>query len=268
MGGKGRTAIALVVLFLLMVLLRKPLTGFIHYLGFPLWDKASDVEPLVPALSLRLSTKEQLREENKALTARVAELERTLIDYRILEEEAERLRGVFGRVTSPTELLRARVLRRPPLSPFDTMIIDVGFNHDVTSGDLVVVDDTIVIGSVIDVYGKTSVVELYSAPGRVTDVAIKDTIPAQAFGKGGGNFSIDVPRGVEVAPGDPVVLAGTDGKILGLVDSIVDTPTDSFRRILFRVPVNMYMIPEVFIIEPFIEAVALPDTSDAETPRQ
>ena len=152
------------------------------------------------------------------------------------------------------------VLKRPPLAPYDELIIDLGQNDDVVVGDLVYASGNVLLGRVSDVLGQTSKVTLLSSPGETYDVLISNgnnttsisstgskTIPAIAHGLGGGQFSVEVPRDVIASAGDIVLIPSINNKTIGVVGSVVTDPAQPFETILFTSLTNIYELRWVLV---------------------
>ena len=243
-----------IVLFLALgTLLAKPLAGLFHTIARPLWTRSIESETLVSQAGNTFLSKKELLEQNVDLEEKIHEIELLLLDRKVLEDRVEDLEQMLGRAPEGRQPPLARILRRPQSSPYDTLIIDVGFNEEVEKGDLVFVGENIVIGNVTDVFSRSSKVELFSTSDYALDVVVGTDVPGKAIGKGGGNFEIDLPRGVEVAVGDTIIVPGAETMLLGVVDILEVEPSDSFQRILFRSPVNFFLVQGVQIRKPLVE---------------
>ena len=112
------------------------------------------------------------------------------------------------------------------------------------------VDNNIVIGEIESVFSKTTKVLLYSFPNESLDVAVGfHKILGKAKGKGGGNFEVKFPREVLIEKGDVVVLPEMSLAVLGIVESISTIPEDPLQTILFRLPVNIFQLRWVQILQ-------------------
>ena len=58
-------------------------------------------------------------------------------------------------------------------------------------------------------------------------------------GLGGGNFAAKLPRDVEVKEGDAAVVPSISTSVFGFVEKIELNPTDSFQKIIFKIPANL-----------------------------
>jgi len=218
-------------------------------IGLPMWKTENSIATNGSGVWGYFASKRSLLEENTQLKEQNALLSNQLLGYTTLLEENTQLKEALGRAPEGKAILAA-VLKRPPLTAYDTMIVDVGEKDGVTLGDKVVIGGNNVIGDVAEVESLTSKVRLYSSNGIHTDVELgSTTIPTVAVGRGGGNFEATVPRDASVHQGDLITLPGARLQILGIVEDKTIDPARAFQTILFRTPFNMSEIKWLEIIK-------------------
>ncbi|MBI1975780.1 MAG: rod shape-determining protein MreC [Candidatus Vogelbacteria bacterium] len=165
------------------------------------------------------------------LSAYISELEGRLAPLSALELENRELKALLNARTADTsdELILAGVLVRPPQSPFDMLIIDIGSEDGVHQGDLAVIGQS-VLGVVRATGPRFAKVELLSSAGRETPVLVGEGRMAMEIeGLGGGSFRIQIPRDIHVSIGDAIILPGTKGWVVGMIESMDDPGTDAFE---------------------------------------
>ncbi len=157
----------------------------------------------------------------------------------------------------PSKYTLAAVLKRPPMAPYDELIIDLGQDDGVAVNDLVYAPGNILIGSISDTLGQTSKVALFSSSGMTYDVLIANnsnpgnnsadlkpalfkSVPAVAHGLGGGQFSVQVPRDIVVNVGDIVTVPSINNKTIGIVGGVITDPAQPFETVLFTSLANIY----------------------------
>lgn len=179
--------------------------------------------------------------------SRLAQLEAKLSLYDTVIHENILLKDIFYRASNDNFIL-ASILAKPSMSPFDTLIIDVGLSDGILVGQNVFAYGDVFLGKVDQVYNKTSVIKLFSSPGETTDTIIsgKD-IFIQAVGRGGQNFEITVPQNIEILKGTQIILPGLKPYILGLVEEIISDPREPFQKLLIHSPINIQEVKFVQI---------------------
>ena len=191
--------------------------------------------------------KSLLQKENEMLRRSLAAQSLELLSHRNTVRENDELKAMLGRSVGKQTVVAA-VLAKPPVSPYDTLLIDAGEKQGVSLGNDVRVS-TFRIGRVEAVFPHEAKVVLLSAPGETTTVFLGEArVQATAVGRGGGNFETEVPRDVALAVGDPVLLPGIEHAMLGAIDEIQVRPTDSLQKVLFRLPVNFFQLDLVEVV--------------------
>lgn len=188
---------------------------------------------------------QNLEAENKSQKAQIALLASSNADRNILANENERLKSLLGR-NEKEKIVYATILKRPPDSPYDTLILDAGTGDGVKVGNNVI-SGNVLVGSIIESGSGYSKAKLFSSPGNIFSGMLSDHIQIEAKGLGGGSFEVVAPIGASVSVGDALVLPAISSKIFGLVQNIEEKPTEGFKRILFSLPINPNQIDAVGI---------------------
>ena len=221
----------------------------LFFLARPLWSAQQYLLSRGTLVAGLFAGEAALVVENQALKAERTRLEAALADHDFLQQEYRALVTSFGHVPEDPALVLAAVLAKPPVIPYDTLIVDVGRREGIAIGDQVR-EGSVVVGDVIEVEQSTSKIALFSAPGRLSSVALGDgAIPVSAHGEGGGVFRFSLPRDVPLKEGDPVFFPGTQPIFFGTVGSIESRPAGPFKIGLFRGPVNTAQLQWVTIIK-------------------
>jgi cell shape-determining protein MreC len=132
------------------------------------------------------------------------------------------------------------ILTKPNRSPYDTIIIDIGNNMGVRSGNLIYANGNVPIGNIDKVYSNTSLAVLYSSPGQKTDGFLDGSnASVELVGRGGGNFEMIIPIELSVEKGQIVYLPGNNSEVLALVNEIISKPSDPFKLVILSSPVNI-----------------------------
>lgn len=194
-----------------------------------------------------VGSKYSLIKENRRLEEEVASRDRSLLRLDSLEKENESLKAAFDRTTKRDYVLGV-ILSRPPVSPYDTLIVDIGSDDGVKIGNRVYAEGDVLIGDVEEVFGGQAKVGLFSAPGRITSVLVgTSTVAAEAVGRGNGNFTTKLPSGTKIAVGAIVSLPHIHTHTFGVVGSVSLDSSASVQTILFSAPVNIHQLQFVEI---------------------
>lgn len=236
---------AIVVIFYIIApaFFTRPLTS----MAYPIWSIHRTVSSYLADSRIIFQSKKELAAENRALQRNAEFLTLRDVELELLKDENARLQELLNRRLSDTSVV-GKVLVRPPVSPYDTFVIDVGSDTGIAKGDLVVAED-VIIGSIVRVQGRTSLVQLFSAPGVTIMVSVgPENIPAEAIGKGLGNLSARLPRDLTVKEGDFVTIPSLGVRVFAVVQELRVSPTDPFQSLLFRVPINIFTLDFVEIV--------------------
>ncbi|MFA6273463.1 MAG: rod shape-determining protein MreC [Candidatus Paceibacterota bacterium] len=239
----------LIILFVLNVyppaFLRQPLVN----LATPFWQTWEWGQNLLKTMAAPFSNNTILLKENAALKNELERKNLTLASLEDLVVENQEFKELGGRQLDQIFIL-ATILNRPPVSPYDTFLVDVGSEDGITIGNIVLVEKNSAIGEVSSVTKNNSIISLYSTPDRETLVAVGlERVEAPARGRGGGNFGLRLPKGVPVEINDAIVLPNINHRLLGLVSKIDTSPNDPFQTILFNLPINLNNLRFVMIVK-------------------
>lgn len=199
----------------------------------PLWDIGTFfTEHATGNVSIDELTREvtELRKENEQLKN----------DKRLLlakKEEGE----VF-----PNGIL-AGVFTRPPVAPYDVLIVGKGTDDGVYK-DMRVFSRNVPIGTVESTSGKSARVLLYSTAGRQTEGWIGEKrVPVTLVGRSGGVVGAEIPREAAVKEGDMVYVPGPGALPYATVVRIETHPSSPRAVLTLRPFVNIFSISEVLV---------------------
>ncbi|PIQ68710.1 MAG: hypothetical protein COV91_02765 [Candidatus Taylorbacteria bacterium CG11_big_fil_rev_8_21_14_0_20_46_11] len=225
------------------------LRGIATTVARPVWVAERTLVDAGSAFLGYFSAKSALIDDITKLTTELQHKDIQLLDRDILAEENRILKESFGR-GDETKSILGSVLSVPPLSLYDTIVLDAGSLNGVREGAHVYVGP-ILLGTVVRTTGHTSVAELNSTSGQVTPMRIQHgavAIPIEAKGRGAGEFTATIPKESDVAVGDSVFLTGIRPTLFGTVDAIDSTITSSFQTIFIISPVHIQALRFVEIV--------------------
>lgn len=239
----------LVVLCLIIIFSFSFSRNLLFTFAKPLWNIKDGIVSFVKDNHGILKSKVALLQENDALKKQLDTFNKEQALSDITKKENDDLKTILGRKPGNQKEILAAVLVKPFLSPYDTLVIDVGTHDGVSVGNRVLADGNTYIGTISEIYADTAKVTLYSSPGEKTKVLIgHDVIEKEALGLGGGNFSVEMPRESGVQEGDSIVIPSISVNIFSTIEKINFTETDSFQTVLFKSPVNIAQLQWVEVI--------------------
>ncbi len=200
-------------------------------------------------LKTEFSNKKSLQEENKNLREQIMQMEAKISRSEILEKENTMLKNTFS-VEEKQNFLLASVISRPPMTPYDLLIIDSGSDNGIREGMQVSAFGNVLLGYVADLFSDTSKIKLISSFGEETNVTLESSgVPAIAIGRGGENFEIMLPRTVKADIGERIITLGKKPMLVGIVEKIEHQEADPFQKLIFRLPVNIQYLSHVFLLK-------------------
>ena len=248
-GVSRRIIISIFIVFLLFIILlfKNFFSRVITTIASPVFSITHNISNPFHSISTYFQSKTSLELENERLKKEQAEIRGYLHAYRMIVEENEALRRAFGRERAQPPIF-AVILAKPPQSPYDTLLLDVGEKEGVRVGAVVFSEEMISVGSIIKVSDESSVVELYSTPNKKTVVRLEDgEVDMELVGRGGGNFEIEFPRDAVIQEGSHAYLPGTSLQVIAQVGPIISDPRDPYKKVLLTSPVNINQLNRVFV---------------------
>ena len=218
-----------------------------HTIYKPLWF-ISDVlvKPFINIKNFFIS-KNSLISKNLSLENEIISLKFKEIDYEILSKEFNDLKDQLGRQKDNSHIV-ARILSKPPNSPYDTFIIDTGSSNGISLGNRVYLSDNIIVGLVKNITPHTSLVELFSKGGWKQEATLSRTgVNFILDGLGGANLELEVPKDTDILWGDVFLYPKFSPAIIGSVYYIDTNSQNSFKKIYIRVPGNVFSAKYLFV---------------------
>ena len=194
-----------------------------------------------------LKTEEILIMENETLKRTIYEQNLNQATVRELELENLELKDLLGRA-STTDGILAAVLVKPPLAPYDELVIDLGYDFIHSTTSRVYAPGHVLIGKISEISGQVSKVRLFTSPGQKVEVEIGPKhYPVTAIGRGGGQYEAQLPRSALVLEGDIANTSYLGDRFFAKVVSVIDDPASPFVKILLASPVNIYQLRWVMV---------------------
>jgi cell shape-determining protein MreC len=244
----GPLAGGLLALAAVALLLRVLAPGALVAAASPLWRLGAFMGGESRGLAALFHDRAALVAERDAALARVAELSG---QNAALAAKADDLARLLGGRTERADAVLAGVLARPPVAPYDTLVIDQGTAAGVVAGAAVYGPGGVPAGVVASATQFSARVALYSSPAQVTAGWVgASRVPVDLVGRGAGSFYAEVPREASTTAGDPVYAAGPGALPIGSV-ARVDSDPSSPKAVLRIAPaVDPFTLTWVTVARP------------------
>lgn len=223
-------------------------SGVIHSIGRPIWKVEKSIKNNFESVGYVIRTKASVYKENENLLKENVDLKQAMIDYQVLKNENLSLKELFGRVSNNDDMILANILTKPNYSPYDTIILDIGGDTGIAVGDKVYSNVITPIGEVSVVYKDTSLVTLYSNPGKTTEAIMEGSnTNVELVGRGGGNFEMIIPIDLPFEKGASVLLPNIKSEIVAIIGDVISSPNDPVKKVLLSSSVNVQSLKWVFV---------------------
>lgn len=242
----SRSVVVIVIVLILVVLggLRFAAPAVLARIAGPLWNVGASLSAHTRGVattesktSLR-ADRDRLSSDNAVFTAQNAALASQVAD----------LTALLGSRTEPPKGIVARVLARPPVAPYDVLIVDQGADAGVSVGAVAQGPGGTPIGTVGESDKGQSRIALFSTSGLTHDGWIGSShIPVTVTGAGAGAFRAEVPKQAGVLVGDTVYLASASALPIGTVVQIESDPSSPSVGLDVRPYVNPFSLTWVTI---------------------
>lgn len=229
---------------LVLITVRAAFPAAFTAMAMPFWRAGSAVTNSVgerSSLSSRASymaAAEDLQRENEALRAQGA----------ILAARAADLERLLGGRAEAAAGIPAGVLARPPVSPYDFLVVDRGSDSGLVPGAMAFGPGGIPIGTVADAAASTARISLYSTTGRATEGwAGAARVPLTLIGTGAGSFDTEIVAAAGLVVGDPVFAPGPGALPIGTVTAVVIDPSSPTVTLRIRGLTNPFSLTWVTV---------------------
>lgn len=237
--GAGAAALLVVLVLALLALLRFVFPGTLTSIAAPiaaLGTQASARLALPESAAALRAERDELRAQIAALEERNRVLEAQIADLSLLPGEASRI--------------AAGVLLRPPMTPYDVLVVGAGSRDGVRPGALAYGPGGTPAGTVSEVSVSNARIALFSATGRTTEGWLgEERIPISLVGHGSGAFGATVAADVAAAEGDVVYLPGPGAIPVGTVVRIETHSAAPTKSLRIRPLMNPFMLTYVEIAQ-------------------
>jgi cell shape-determining protein MreC len=232
-------AVFIVLIFLINLISPAFLGSVSNKIGIPIWKSGGFLSTQFSNIISFAHSRIRILEMNRELESEILNLKTKLLLLDVLENENKEFKRTWGRNDESNGIL-ASVLVKPPQSFYDTLILDAGNDSFVEVGNYVFFGKNVILGTIDEVYKKTSRAKLFSSVDTETVAVVdRNNVAVTLMGRGGGTFEIKVPQEVDIVSGDIIILPGINNNILATVVEIESNPANSFKRVFCKTPTNV-----------------------------
>ncbi len=240
------------VLVISIIFLRKPIFSIFNkgsiLAAEPIWGVGHFISGEITEGFLSLQSKKTLIKRLLDLQEEFVSMASLKKERDVLAEENVQLEKTLGLYKEFGFEKTARVLSRPPKTSYDTLVIDRGQVDGVEEGDLIFSGENIFLGIVRESGSRSSLVELLSTSTIETEVRFPiSDLALTLVGRGGGAFSVNVPRDIPIQEGEFIVSTLNDSFVIGEVSRVTGDPQDPSKTVIAKSPINMNYLNYVFI---------------------
>jgi cell shape-determining protein MreC len=184
--------------------------------------------------------------DRAALTARNEELtqqnEALATENATLIQKLESLGGTGGHISG----ILADIAARPPVSPYDTLLLAMGEKGGVLLHMEAFSPSGTPLGIVSSVFADFSQVTLFSSPGMLTHGWVgQGSVPVTLTGVGGGVLVASAPRAAHVSVGDRVYAPGPGQLPVGTVIRIDSDELSPSLTLRIAASTNLFSLSSV-----------------------
>ncbi len=259
----GKLSLIIAGGLILVWILRSLLGSVFSHITYPFEAMTDYFLTSGAALPSYIRERKELNEEIGRLKGELAAVSGSQATIARLSHENDELRLLLG--DNGEERIAAAVIARPPLVPYDLLVLDKGSTEGIRVGAPVYYAGNHVLGLISKVFEESSFVTLVSSAGAESTVYLYGpNVFAYAYGEGGGITRISVPQGVELKEGDPVVMSALHTGDIGVIEKVVSIPAEPEQNAYVTFPVPIHSLRIVSVGKNVIEAKTfedvLPDT--------
>lgn len=228
---------SLFILFILTVYFWGDMKSFLYPYVEPVIRKYSSTKGTIRILPSFVSTyfvsHKTLADENARLEVAIERLENEIASRDAFMREQGALLN-SGTDTSSSVLVMYP-LTEDMTKIYSTILLSKGYKDGVEAGGVVYVRGAQPVCTIVNVYDRTSLCELFSKGGRITEgVTASSTITLSLTGAGGGNFTAEVPKVTPVSLGDEVYLRSDRSMKLGSIVAIKEDDQSTGMKLYIR----------------------------------
>jgi rod shape-determining protein MreC len=214
-----------------------PAARFFGATAWPLFAVERAASAALAPLGDYLSDKRALADENRELREAVERLHVAALERDGLRAERDQLAAELAVPGRDSRAVVAEIWLRPPQVAFDTVVLAAGTRDGIAVGDVALAAG-VPVGAVVEAGAGRSIVALFSAPGARLGVTVGGLV-AEAAGRGGGRYSVELPAPLAPATGTPVLSTAHGGAPVGYVAAVSPGEGESTVEAQVFLPIDL-----------------------------
>ncbi len=230
----------------ILLLLRIFLPDAFISLAAPFWKAGTAMDVGTGNWFTGLTHGSSLAAQNQMLSSEVTTLEN---ENAVLTARTQDLTKLLGSQPAQTGgAIVAGILARPPLSPYDTLVVAAGAQDGISKGAEVFAQGGVPIGTVESTSAHSATIHLLSTPNTTTNGWIgNDRLALTLTGTGSGTFSSSLPKNTPISVGDTVYIPGPGAIPMGTVTRVDSDPSSPNDTLHIQPLVNIFSLTWVTI---------------------
>jgi hypothetical protein len=190
---------------------------------------------LVPQfLRTYVSSRSSLEQKNKDMETTVERLENQLAEKDAQIRELSLTSSVVAPGSS-NPIIVMYPIAEDITKIYSTVLLSKGYKDGVEKGSIAYLRGMQPACEIIELYDKTSLCELLSKSGRMTEgVTSSSSLLLMLEGQGGGNFVAEVPKGSDISVGERIFLRSNQAYMLGTVVSVEEEQQATGAKVYVR----------------------------------
>lgn len=237
----------IIAIALIVLALRAFAPGAFTFLAIPFWKSGDSLADTTERSTGLFGDKGELIEERDRL---LHEKEALIASNAVAAAKVQDLTKLLGTRTEAQSGIVAGVLARPPVAPYDMLVLDQGTKSGVAVGNIVQGPGGVPVGVIDTVSSTFSRALLYSAPARSTEGWIGEArLPVTIEGAGSGAFRTSVAREAGIVAGDTVYAPGPGAIPIGTVVRVDADPASARATVHIQPLLNPFTLTWVTIVQ-------------------
>lgn len=262
MNKKLKTFLGIVSILILTIILHytetlQPLENSIRTVINPTSEQINKINIKIKGNTESFSNAEELQQAYEETKEKLIEEKVERSQLELAQKENKKLRKELNFLNQREyKYISSNVVGKNIEQIGNTLVINVGSDNGVKSGQPAIVEDGVLVGKVAKVNDKTSVVRLlHDSQSKVAATILNKN---ESIGLIEGGFGINIkmnyiPQNEKIDVSDEVITSGLSqniprGLLIGTVEAVEKEPYQPFQRAVIKPPVDLHKVSFVTVI--------------------